>query len=456
MADEEIPDVCKVTPEEEFRSTYLNSAIKSFKEIRDKILLYLGYPSTSVILHEDQLNEAIRKSIELYTKYCGHTEECLVFTSKVYNRVTGVDLSKLYTIAMVEQIDNPYDSRYALRSTPSRTITTPKDMYVCKVPIDREDYLLEFDEDGSGILRFADNIVSESNNQYVISESGLPFLNEESVIYIPKEIQSEIWKYSSHYPNGIKVNEIISYNLYEHLIKNVKKSNGEPKYTKDNFFKCKDAVMTMNGERVDLYTEDAELGRVRDDINYSEYYDYDLNTYRKVKNVKDFVSTNYGYLTGAYNTDMMLLASSYYSRMLGTRGFDITSYYAMTEWAKTRNKVLSTERTFTFNPDTQRLKIFPEPKPYEYLLAAVCCYLEKPLKDIVKSPWVLEYAVAEAKEMYGRVRSAYGDNIALPGGGVISGNSMLSEAASEKERLRNQLIQSNGYGEADPPCMLIG
>ena len=47
----------------------------------------------------------------------------------------------------------------------------------------------------------------------------------------------------------------------------------------------------------------------------------------------------------------------------------------------------------------------------ERFFGIVECWVERPLKDVLKEPWVFDYALAVCKEMIGRVRSKWGDSV---------------------------------------------
>jgi hypothetical protein len=74
---------------------------------------------------------------------------------------------------------------------------------------------------------------------------------------------------------------------------------------------------------------------------------------------------------------------------MGNYGFDLVSWHIVQEWMETRQKVLATRKSWTFDPRTQYLRIFPKPKDFSY--GVLTAYVERPLKDILKEPWVQQY-----------------------------------------------------------------
>jgi hypothetical protein len=79
-------------------STNLNSKIKTYQGLIDRILYQLGAPFVNLEVCEDsQMVEFIDKALEWYTKYAGYTEEFLVFSSNLYSE-PGIRLDTLFSI----------------------------------------------------------------------------------------------------------------------------------------------------------------------------------------------------------------------------------------------------------------------------------------------------------------------------------------------------------------------
>lgn len=135
----------------------------------------------------------------------------------------------------------------------------------------------------------------------------------------------------------------------------------------------------------------------------------------------------------------------------------MVSWYSMHEWRKTREKMLATKRTWNFDENTQYFTLSPQPQPNQRFFGVLNCYIEKPLRAIIKEQWVFQYALALCKIMVGRVRSKWGDNQSIVGtSGSLSGNALVSEGLQEKEKLEQLLQEKHGYGDAPPPKFLIG
>ena len=87
-----------VTPLTAFLSTDLNSQMNNYGRLGDRICRALGAPMINVEIHQDQLYENISIACEMFTKYCGYTEEYLVFSSSLYQPGIGIRLDQLFSI----------------------------------------------------------------------------------------------------------------------------------------------------------------------------------------------------------------------------------------------------------------------------------------------------------------------------------------------------------------------
>ena len=95
------------------------------------------------------------------------------------------------------------------------------------------------------------------------------------------------------------------------------------------------------------------------------------------------------------------------------------SWYVLKNWLEVREKILAVKRTFEFNPDTQYLFMWPEPVANQKFYGVVSCYVEKPLKQLLKEQWVYQYALALTKIGIGRVRGKFA-GVTLFGGGTLA------------------------------------
>ena len=118
--------------------------------------------------------------------------------------------------------------------------------------------------------------------------------------------------------------------------------------------------------------------------------------------------------------------------------------------------MLSTKRYFKFDERTQHLLLLPEPKEKERFYGVVSCYVEKPIRFLIKEPCVYQYALALTKITLGRVRCKFG-NAQLFGGTSLD-TSILQEGLQEKKELETMLTSgaATGFGDAAPPMFFVG
>lgn len=190
-------------------------------------------------------------------------------------------------------------------------------------------------------------------------------------------------------------------------------------------------------------------------IEYSNVFDYDLMDYRKVVDVIHFEEGSNQGINTLFTLEQTLAQQTYFSYALGNYGFDLVSWYSMKEWMDTRSKVLATGREMKFDPRTQYMQMYPQPRSSVFY-GVIGCYLERPIRDLVKEQWVYEYAMALTKITIGRIRGKFGQ-VALLGGGSLNAD-LLSEGREEKAALEKMLLEgaSAAYGDSFPPIFMIG
>jgi len=187
---------------------------------------------------------------------------------------------------------------------------------------------------------------------------------------------------------------------------------------------------------------------------YSNVFDYDVMDYRKVISVTDFEEGSNEGINTLFTLEQTLAQQTYFSYGLGNYGFDLVSWYALKEWLDTRDKMLAIKRDIKFDERTQYLQMYPQPGSSKFY-GVLACYLERPIRDLVKEQWVYEYAVALTKIVIGRVRSRF-TGVALLGGGSLNYD-LLAEGLAEKKELEQMLLTgaSAGFGDADPPMFFV-
>ena len=188
---------------------------------------------------------------------------------------------------------------------------------------------------------------------------------------------------------------------------------------------------------------------------YSNAFDYDVMDYRKVMDVVDFEEGSTTGINTLFTLEQTLAQQTYFSYALGNYGFDLLSWYALKEFIDTREKLLAIRRDLKFDPRTQYLTMYPQPGKSRFY-GVISCYVERPIRDLIKEQWVYQYALALSKITIGRVRSKFG-NVSLLGGGSLNYD-LLEEGKSEKQELEKRLLEgaSPGLGDADPVMFFVG
>lgn len=192
-------------------------------------------------------------------------------------------------------------------------------------------------------------------------------------------------------------------------------------------------------------------------VSAQNTFDYDTTDYRKVVDVYNFETGSSDGVNTLFTIEQTLAQQTYFSYAMGNYGFDLISWYTLKNWLEVRDKLLAQRQSFTFDPRTQILVLYPPPKTGSRYWATVACYVERPLKDVIKEPWVFQYALALSKIAVGNVRGKYA-NTTLFGGGSINASDFKSEGLQEKKDLEEKLFTgaATGFGDANPPMFFIG
>ena len=151
---------------------------------------------------------------------------------------------------------------------------------------------------------------------------------------------------------------------------------------------------------------------------YSNVFDYDVMDYRKVISVIEFEEGSNQGVNTLFTLEQTLAQQTYFSYAMGNYGFDLVSWYTLKEWLDTREKLLAIRRDLKFDERTQYLQMYPQPGSSRFY-GVISCYLERPIRDLVKEQWVYEYALALSKITIGRVRGKF-SGLSLLGGGTLN------------------------------------
>jgi|TARA_R110000787_G_scaffold79296_1_gene173430 hypothetical protein len=258
---------------------------------------------------------------------------------------------------------------------------------------------------------------------------------------IPGSLFSSISSLSSALENGISANDIFAEDFYSEII-------SELSAVKDLFIPQVKNNITRQGS---IVSETEQL------INS---FDYDVMDYRKVIAVTDFEEGSSTGINTLFTIEQSLAQQTYFSYAMGNYGFDLVSWYTLKNWLETREKMLATKRSYAFDERTQLLRMFPQPNASSSNIrfyGVVSCYVERPIRDILKELWVYQYSLALTKMAVANIRGKYG-NVTLFGGGSLNSSEFMSQGLSEKAALEEQLMTgaAPGQGDADPPLFFVG
>lgn len=170
----------------------------------------------------------------------------------------------------------------------------------------------------------------------------------------------------------------------------------------------------------------------------SAAYDFDMDDYRKVVDVFSFMEGNNSGVNTLFTIEHTIAQQAYFGHLLGNVGYDLITWHALKEWLDLRDKLLALRTHFRFSPESQYLKLIPEPSRQQTYYGLVGCHVQKPIRDIVSQLWVYRYTLALAKITLGHVRGKYaGTN--LFGNQTVNYTDMMSQGLAEKEKLEQEI-----------------
>jgi hypothetical protein len=167
-------------------------------------------------------------------------------------------------------------------------------------------------------------------------------------------------------------------------------------------------------------------------------WDSDLDEYRRVIDVFSFAEGNNSGVNTLFTIEHTIAQQAYFGHLLGNVGYDLVTWHTLKNWIDVREKILGLMPYLRFDPDTQILKIIPEPSNTVYY-GLIGCKLQKPLKHLVSQLWVYRYALALSKITIGHVRGKYtGTN--LFGGQTVNASDLMRQGEKEKDELEKEIM----------------
>ncbi len=386
---------CDITPISAFQSTNLNSKIDSFGRLGDRVLRSLGYPFINIEIHRDTLYENISIACEMFAKFAGYTQEYLIFDSDLYVKNQGIRLDHLFSLQNSDSLTEQVEFK-----TKSLDFST-----------------------------------------YIKTEETLYVANSA----IPGTFFSTASSISAALVDGVFLNQIFSQDVYDAMTDS---TNSNLSGLTIFFTPSPKQNFTVQG----TLTEPPE--------KYMNSFDYDVMEYRKVIGVQDFEEGSSTGINTLFTIEQTLAQQTYFSYAMGNYGFDLVSWYVLKDWLESREKLLATRRSYTFDDRTQTLRLYPQPRSgsgsASRFYGVVSCYVERPIKDIIKEHWVYQYTLALTKIAVANIRGKYG-NVTLFGGGSLNASDLMNQGLAEKEKLETALYQgAPGLGDAAPPMFFVG
>lgn len=288
---------------------------------------------------------------------------------------------------------------------------------------------------------FADQV--ENKNE---SEDFSNYITEPGTLYIATSaidggIFSLTPELSSPLSGGIFENQIFSETVYKSI-------TGTWAALSANFIPSQQENFTRQGTKTTSKKE-----------KYLNSFDYDVMDYRKVIAVQDFEEGSTTGINTLFTIEQTLAQQTYFSYAMGNYGFDLVSWYVLKDWMEMREKLLATKRSYTFDDRTQTMRMYPQPDSRGdgvRFYGVVSCYVERPIRDIIKEHWVYQYTLALTKIAVANIRGKYG-NVTLFGGGSLNSTDLMTQGLAEKEKLETAIYEgSPGLGDAEPPMFFVG
>ena len=435
-------------------STYLANQVTTYQRLADRISYALGWPIVNLELHGNQVYTNIAQSVEFFSKYAGYTEEHLVFDSDKYTRGKGLDIAELLTLT--PELTATYESTIEVttKTTTEVATTTAKnftadsegtfislfEFNVGDAAVDPSEYTftVTLEDSNAQVSKALVIAVSGTTVDDALTESADVSLTQYGDVFTTS---TEIFEVSSI--PGIKTEQIDG--SYTNAV-SVGIVLGSEMTKAGSVNANRNAVSTDATTTQQLTSQKPIIGNF-DDLTRQK---------RKVIEVYSHEESSSSSLNTLFTIEQTLAQQTYFSYAMGNYGFDLISWYILKQWLETREKMLSTKRYFKFDERTQHLLLLPEPKTGERFYGCVSCYVEKPIRDIIKEPWVFQYALALTKITLGRVRGKFGNAQLFGGTGLDT--SILQEGLQEKKELEEMMTTgaTTGFGDGAPPMFFVG
>lgn len=417
-----------------FYSTNLANKIGNYQALADRICYDLGFPLVNLEIHGQQLFTNIARSIEMYSKFAGYTEEFLVFDSNLYTRGKGLDVEKLLT--RTPELTSTYSTTLKTTIATTNTVATLTSASFNTNSNNTFIPLFSFD--------VSDIIVDPSEYTFTVT---LDDTNTQitKLLSVAVSGASEASVTNTEYGTVFTTSTEI-FDLSTTVASNLVTIGIVPLATKSGSVNANRNATTITDASTQILTSYSPVINNFDELT---------KEYRKVIDVYSFDESSNTSIQNLFTIEQSLAQQTYFSYAMGNYGFDLISWYTMKQWMETRSKMLAISRTFKFDERRQHLVLYPEPKDKERFYGVFGAYVERSIGDLIKEPWVFQYALALTKITIGRIRSKF-TGTQLFGGGTLD-TSLLQEGLSEKKELEQMLLTGTpGFGDAAPPSFFVG
>lgn len=212
--------------------------------------------------------------------------------------------------------------------------------------------------------------------------------------------------------------------------------------TDEQLQKCIDLAEAKLIQRGDAYVEES-LVLLTLKKNQKEYILPD-----EIIEIQQIYRRGYGRAfgsTGGQNMDPFAMAwtNVYMTGAInGVRTGGLVTYELHNNYLKTAGKMFGMYMNYSFNPNTHKLVIAENPRSDDEIIL-LHSYVDRAeyevLQDRFASLWIENWALAEAMEILGRIRSRFG-NLPGPNGSVSQdGDALKQESKAMKEELTKEL-----------------
>lgn len=210
----------------------------------------------------------------------------------------------------------------------------------------------------------------------------------------------------------------------------------------DTLQKCIDLSIAKLIQRGDAYVEES-LVLLTLKKNQKEYI-----LPNEIVEIQQIYRRGYGRAfgsTGGQNMDPFQMAwtNVYMTGAInGVRTGGLVTYELHNNYLKTAGKMFGMYMNYSFNPNTHKLVIAENPRSDDEIIL-LHSYVDRAeyevLQDRYAALWIENWALAEAMEILGRIRSRFG-NLPGPNGSVTQdGDALKQESKAMKEELNKEL-----------------